>query len=122
MFGKVKGDNVYTGTLKVCLNVEGYETNGDSKIISSVSEDGKVVGNTDVVEENAILIRIKDNVFVTLNDAINNGLIKSKRLNTFPSKDGELFVDKKTIVPYYSEINNDNSHVVLKKLVKKSNA
>ena len=123
MFGNVKGDNVYTGTIKICINIKGYEEHGDSKFVPFVRinnmVDGEIIHNTEVIEENAVLIRVKDNTFVTVKDAKKNGISKSKKLSTFPDNDGDLFVDKKTIVPYYSEINKDNNHVNIKQLVKK---
>ncbi len=123
MFGNVKGDNVYTGTIKICINIKGYEEHGDSKFVPFIRinnmVDGEIIHNTEVIEENAVLIRVKDNTFVTVKDAKKNGILKSKKLSTFPDNDGELFVDKKTIVPYYSEINKDNNHVNIKQLVKK---
>lgn len=123
MFGNVKGDNVYTGTIKICINIKGYEEHGDSKFVPFVRinnmVDGEIIHNTEVIEENAVLIRVKDNTFVTVKDAKKNGILKSKKLSTFPDNDGDLFVDKKTIVPYYSEINKDNNHVNIKQLVKK---
>lgn len=123
MFGNVKGDNVYTGTIKICINIKGYEEHGDSKFVPFVRinnmVDGEIIHNTEVIEENAVLIRVKDNTFVTVKDALKNGILKSKKLSTFPDNDGDLFVDKKTIVPYYSEINKDNNHVNIKQLVKK---
>ena len=123
MFGNVKGDNVYTGTIKICINIKGYEEHGDSKFLPFVRinnmVDGEIIHNTEVIEENAVLIRVKDNTFVTVKDAKKNGILKSKKLSTFPDNDGDLFVDKKTIVPYYSEINKDNNHVNIKQLVKK---
>ena len=123
MFGNVKGDNVYTGTIKICINIKGYEEHGDSKFVPFIRinnmVDGEIIHNTEVIEENAVLIRVKDNTFVTVKDAKKNGILKSKKLSTFPDNDGDLFVDKKTIVPYYSEINKDNNHVNIKQLVKK---
>lgn len=123
MFGNVKGDNVYTGTIKICINIKGYEEHGDSKFVPFIRinnmVDGEIIHNTEVIEENAVLIRVKDNTFVTVKDALKNGILKSKKLSTFPDNDGDLFVDKKTIVPYYSEINKDNNHVNIKQLVKK---
>jgi hypothetical protein len=124
MFGNVKGDNVYTGTVKICINIKGYEEHGDSRFVPFVRinsmVEGDIINNTDIIEENAVLIRVNDNTFVNAREAEKKGIFKSKRLSTFPEKDGDLFVDKKTIVPYFSEINKENNHVNIKQLVKKN--
>lgn len=110
----MKKSNVYLGTIKRCTNIYRYNQRGETWLegswrIGSITE-SFIHRYAYIVEEKAILIKIKDDEFIWI-DMVNNvkdvilcmlGSYK-KIIPIKPSFDNQLFVDKNTLVPYYKE-------------------
>lgn len=126
MLRKVDKDDVFLCTIKKCLNVKEYNQHGDKEFIpfSRINSmvEGTEVSYTEVVDSNAVVIRINDDYYVKLED-VEKSKIKLKRncyLTFFPSDDGDLFIDKKSLVPYFGEITGEKQKVNPKTLTKKT--
>ena len=114
----MKNITVYIGTTKKCLDVKNFKKDGeytfipDFEISSSRSsmQMGHARRNIITINEQAILIENQygnfynykltnnfiDNLKIILDDSRN--IIRST-----PSKNDEIFYDKESLVPYYSE-------------------
>lgn len=110
----MKRKDVYVGTLKKCINKLSYDLHGDSFYeghfrIGSI-EVGETRKNAVIFSEKEILIKIDDNKYVLL-ESINSLLdeikmdlgIRANILYTYPERDGDLFVDKNSLVSYYEQ-------------------
>lgn len=109
---------VYIGTIKKCLDIKNYKKDGESTFIpefeigtstTSITM-GTAKPNAKTINEQAILIENQyghfynyklnnsfiDNLKIILDD--NRNIIKS-----IPTKDNEIFYNKESLVPYYSE-------------------
>lgn len=113
----MKNLTVYVGTIKRCLDLEGYKRDGDSTFLpdwemstgTSTILSGFSKPNTKIVKEQAILIKNKhDNFyeFKLTNTFFDNLKIIFNLWNCLYNKpwfNDELFYDEKSLVPYYEE-------------------
>lgn len=60
--------------------------------------------NSEIVSRKQVLLKTTDQTYITGYDYING---KNKFLNTYPTKEGELFVDEKSLVKTDSYIYED---------------
>ena len=113
----MKNIKVYVGTIKQCLDYNGYKKDGDTSFIptecygTSISK--TIAGfrryNIVIVNDQAIIIEDNDQNFYEFkltNTFIENIKIVFKnpnsRLKLYPEKDGDIFMDK-TLTKYYDE-------------------
>jgi len=120
----MKNITVYVGTIKKCLNYERYKKDGERSYIPDCKigslEMGFSCRNTEEINNQAILIKSKDNQyhqFKLTNTLLDNIKIvfnsKSSSLTEQPNDDYGTFVDEKTLIPYYK---NQPKSLSLRKL------
>lgn len=128
MFGLINTEDIYKGTIKRCLSVSSYDKYGESRFVPDFKINSMMMGTTeryvDVVETNALLVRIDDNFFMKIEENPEKGPFKPKfvktTISTFPINDYDLFVDKKTLTPYVPEnLEVKNGNVKVKQLAHK---
>ena len=82
MFGLIKAEDIYTGTIKRCLSVSSYDKYGESRFVPDFKLNGMTMGTREtyvnVVEENAILVRVDDNFFMKIEENPEKGPFKPK--------------------------------------------
>lgn len=115
----MKSNQIFIANLRKCTKHESHALFQSSTEINGESLGGEIFGYTDrqdeLYKENAILIQMKNGAYVdidvlksyfdylklfrdiTPNGFINNGIF----LSTMPTKVGDIFIDYKTIEPYY---------------------
>ena len=120
----MKSGNVFVGTVKKCEDLYNYKKYGDehyaAEFIVGKTEIGTIHKYVDVIDEEAVLVKIEDENYVCI-DMINNKIdefllnlgMSDKTINTIPTKEKRLFVDKDTIEPYFK---NQNKNVSVKKI------
>lgn len=114
----MKNLTVYIGKTKKCLDIKKFEKDGEYTFIpdfeigswNSILQMGQSIKNVKTINEQAILIQNQYGHFY--NYKINNSLIDNLKIvldnsrdiiRSIPSKDNEIFYDKESLVPYYSE-------------------
>lgn len=105
--------NIFIGTIMKCLDVYHYNKSGDKYYSPSFSigsmEVGEDVSTVDVYKENVILLRTSSGGYVELDDIesifdkIKYSFSLSDYLVTRPHHDGDLFVKKESLIPYFNE-------------------
>ena len=118
----MQGKDIYIGTVKKCTNLYWYEKYGDEHYYGDFrigsTEVGTVHKYTDVIQEKAILIKVRDKyIWVDLltnklEEILANLGISINALSEAPSFDGDYFVDKKTLEP---ALENSHERVSVKK-------
>lgn len=115
-------NQIYIGTIKKCRNVYLYEKYGEKRYIGDFSinnmECGYIDNIIEIITDEAILIKLEENKFVWINQIetlkdrllVNLG-IPSKIITVSPVIDKDLFVDKKTLIPYFSKEEEQNISV-----------
>ena len=123
----IKQCDIFTGTIKKCDDIYFYERYGESRFVPSYRTCSTVVGSThfysDVVEENTLLIKVDDDNYVRVQSLngffevlfANRG-IAFHTIGTRPHFDGDYYVDKETVVPYFKS--NENGRINVKSLKK----
>ena len=118
----MKNSDIYIGTIKKCNDVYCYEKYGEERYVGSFkinnTELGEVHKYVDVITDQAILIKVNNEKYIWLNQIetfsdellVNLGIAK-KTINTQPSNDNDLFVEKNTLIPYFKNIENKNLNV-----------
>lgn len=117
----MKKEDIYIGTIKKCNDWYNYTTRGEKYVT-----DNKQFNTVEVIENNAVLIKIGETEFIplkSLNTFVDDILIDlGKKIAVIyiePEFNNNLFVDKETIVPYYS--NNLEEKIKIKTLRKDIN-
>lgn len=119
--GSILKGNVYVGKIKKCLNLYNYNLYGDERYIGDFEighgiEVGTLHKYTEVLNDEAILIKIADNQYVCIDDL--NGVLDEFLLNLglsanilgdFPISDNSYFVSE--LRPYFIEEVNDKVSV-----------
>ena len=122
--------NVYIGNIKKCFSAGNYKLYGDSRIVDNGRNYGKksylTEEYTKVLRENVVLIKVNKDYYIDIKDVntdIDLVLYSSKSLiRTEPEEDNELFVDKKSLVPYFdNEVPKRIKIKQLKKIIKEKN-
>ena len=115
-------NKIYIGTIKKCRNVYLYEKHGEKRYIGDFSinnmECGYIDNIVEIITEEAILIKLGENKFVWINQIetlkdkllVNLG-ITSKIITDSPVIDKDLFIDTKTLIPYFSKEEEQNISV-----------
>lgn len=124
----IKQSDIFIGTIKKCNDFYYFKKYGESRFVPSYRIRSTVVGSThyyvDVVEENTLLIKVDDDNYVRVKSLdgffeiffANRG-IAFHTIGTKPCFDGDYYVDKKTIVPYFKSDEKEKINVkTLKKL------
>lgn len=83
------------------------------KCIHLTKENNYSYLNSQLVEENKLLLKTNDEKFITGSDYINK---KNKILNTLPTREGELYVDKDSLVLASSCLTEDEDKIKEKSL------
>ena len=119
----MKSRDVFFGTIKKCEDLYNYKKYGDehytAELIIGKTEIGTTHKYADVIDEEAVLVKIDDENYMWI-DMIDNKLdefllnlgISYKTISTTPTKENRLFVDEDTIEPYFK---NQNKNISVKK-------
>lgn len=120
----MKSKNIFIGTVKKCKNLYCYKQYGDEKYFGDFrigsTEIGTIHRYTDIIDEKAILIKVNEEKYIWIDlltkadEVLVNLGIPINIIKTFPTCDGALFVDKKTLKPYFE--NNINNNLNIKKI------
>jgi len=128
----IRKEDVFIGSIKKCDSLKGYNLYGDSRFVPVVEMRTMVIGTTftyttEIVSD-AVLIRTAkgymyldflENNFQKL---LANFGISIKVLQSKPFFDGDYFVDKKTLKPFFIEETNlkeTSDKISIYKLIKK---
>jgi len=110
----MKNVTVYIGTIKKCLYPKQYQKDGEITFIPEFESITMQMGydrkNTEEIDKQAILIKDGYNHYYQYkltNSFIDNMKIRIKNVNSAllgkPLFKDDLFVDEKTLIPYYDE-------------------
>ena len=130
----MKQEDIYVGTIKKCINVEKYNRYGERQFEGDCQVGSVTLGHinywAEVSIENAVLIKTKKNNYILLNNIEN---LKERLLTdlgyevyplkTYPSRDGQYFVDKNSLQPYFAKKKQEENIKVkqLKRIVSQNN-
>lgn len=118
----MKNRDIYIGTIKKCNSLYCYKKYGEKAYIGDFrinnTEIGQMYDFVDVISDQAILIKVTDNKYIWLNKIqsfgdelrVNLG-ISPKTISTYPSNDKDLFVDTKTLIPYFENEKDESLNV-----------
>ena len=124
----MKSKNIFIGTIKKCKNLYWYEQYGDEQYIGDFiigqTEIGTIHRYVDIIDEKAILIKVGESKYIWV-DLLTNKIeevlvnlgISINTIGTTPSCDNDLFVDEKTLEPYFKNKNDNLSIKKVKSLV-----
>ena len=121
-------NQIFVGTIKKCNNVYLYERYGEERYAGDFvicnTEYGHIENYTDMITDQAILIKMNETEYVwlkqiqTIKDQILTNLgHPSKVINTFPSHNGDLFVDEQSLIPYFENEKNISVGKLKKKVL-----
>ena len=107
---------IYVGTIKRCLDSYSFDKFGDSRFVGDVNNpatknDREIYAK--VYKHDAILLKTRHEKYVDIEDIkgfMDVVLLKigrsHKLLKTKPTKSDELFVESRSLRPYYNESEN----------------
>lgn len=121
-------NQIYVGTIKKCGNVYLYKKYGEERYAGDFTightEYGHIESYTDIINNQAILIKIDINKYVWLKQIntvkdqfLTNIGLPVKVINASPEHDNDLFVDENSLIPYFS--NEESKNISVGKLKKK---
>ena len=123
-----KKEDIYIGKIKKCINLYNYMLYGDERYIPDFKinhnmEIGTLHKYTEVLKEEAILIKIDNNQYVSidnLNDVLDEFLLNlglsSHIITDYPISDNSQFVSE--LRPYFIEKETINDKISVKSLKK----
>ena len=120
----MKNYDVYVGTIRKCINVDGYKKYGNINNEINEYNDGEVFAR--VYEADAILLKAK-NGYVWLKDvtnAVEETLTElgvfNKALPDYPLNDDDLFVEINSLRPFYMD--DEKKNVKIKQIKRNPHA
>lgn len=120
----MKNYDVYVGTIRKCINVDGYKKYGNINNKINEYNDGEVFAR--VYEADAILLKAK-NGYVWLKDvtnAVEETLTElgvfNKALPDYPLNDDDLFVEINSLRPFYMD--DEKKNVKIKQIKRNPHA
>ena len=120
MFGFVKPENVYTGTINKALSFTTYNEFGhEIPFEDSENNNAPKIINVKKVCEDAILIKMDEVFYIRIEPADNIKGYRSTMIPNIPTKEGELFVDEQSLQPYSFSTPVESKSVKIKSLLKK---
>ena len=120
MFGFVKPENVYTGTINKALSFTTYNEFGHE--IPYEERENKFapkIINVKKVCEDAILIKMDEVFYIRIEPADNIKEYRSTMIPNIPTKEGDLFVDEQSLKPFSFKEPVESKTVKIKSLIKK---
>ena len=121
----MKKENIYIGTINKCLNSYAYSIYGSEQVVDDFQKNQTTYSHIEEYamkyREQVVLIKTKKGyidleMFENLLDELKFKLnISDCFIQENPSENGELFVDKKSLVPYATELKDNVSIKQLKK-------
>ncbi len=98
--------NLFIGNIKKCTKYETHKTVSFS-IAGCIDSFGHMEIKEELYKKNAALIKTKDGKFIDIENILDISIIKKSKgkikMTTYPTREGCLFVDEKTLKPYKSE-------------------
>lgn len=125
----MKNKNIFVGTIKFCNDLESYKKYGEERFVGDFeichTQIGSLKTYVQQVDDQAILIKIDEERFIwlkSLTSIIDEILIDFglpiKVIETSPSMDNCLFIDRSSLRPYFDN-NLENNKTSVHKLKRK---
>lgn len=120
----MKSENIFIGTVKKCGDIYWYNQFGEERFVGDFKIGSSITGSihkyVNIIDDKAILIKINEDKYIYF-DMITTPIekillslgIPVKVIGTQPFHSNELYVDKKTLKPYFQ---NENENISIKKL------